>query len=74
MLDLKPAIVDVKRRSGAGGMSEQEYRVIADAVVRRSPCNVLVFGTGYDSELWMKCNARGQTVFLEDSEKVGRGR
>ena len=40
-------------------MSEQEYRVIANAVVRRSPCNVLVFGTGYDSELWMKCNVGG---------------
>lgn len=48
-------------------MSLAEYLHIVETVAERSPCNLLVFGVGNDSELWLEANHRGKTVFLEDS-------
>ena len=48
-------------------LSVAEYGLIADRVISRSPCNMLVFGVGRDSRLWTSINSRGKTVFLEDN-------
>lgn len=48
-------------------LSVKEYSTIAEEVVK-SPCNLLIFGVGKDSSLWMNLNAGGLTIFLEDNE------
>ncbi len=66
--ELSEMILEVKRRSGAGGMSVFEYSAVAKAILDEAPCRLLVFGAGYDSDLWIRCNIEGETVFVEDSE------
>lgn len=48
-------------------LSRDEYRYLAEIVAARSGCDLLVFGVGNDSKLWMHVNADGRTVFLESS-------
>ena len=58
-------------------LSASEYLHISETVSTRSPCNLLVFGVGNDSELWLAANRGGRTLFLEDSAEwiaVVRGR
>ncbi|XP_022734583.1 probable methyltransferase At1g27930 [Durio zibethinus] len=43
-----------------------EISVTFDVLKKRSPCNFLVFGLGYDSLMWTSLNPRGKTIFLED--------
>ena len=49
-----------------GQMSFEEYAYIYNLINLKNGCNVLVFGTGKDSELWSKANKNGKTIFLED--------
>lgn len=51
--------------SNPGQATFEEYRLVHDSVVSRSPCNMLVFGVGRDSSLWLTANREGTTVFLE---------
>lgn len=61
-------IAEVIRANAAGGqLNFDEYALIAEKVASRAPCNVLVFGVGNDSSLWMEVNKGGKTVFLEDN-------
>jgi hypothetical protein len=46
-----------------------EYKLVYDTLAARAPCNMLVFGVGRDSPLWMTTNAPGKTVFLENKER-----
>jgi glucuronoxylan 4-O-methyltransferase len=48
-------------------LSVNEYTAVAETILEKAPCNVLVFGVGRDSTLWMDCNRGGKTVFLEDN-------
>lgn len=48
-------------------LSEAEYGLIAQTVLDKTLCNMLVFGVGLDSNLWIKINSQGTTVFLEDN-------
>ncbi len=48
-------------------LSEAEYGLIAERLIDKTPCNMLVFGIGRDSNLWIKINDQGITVFLEDN-------
>lgn len=49
-------------------MKVPEYRLIAETILSRSPCNLLVFGVGNDSELWFLSNRNGTTLFVEDHQ------
>lgn len=49
-------------------LSVQEYSLIAETLLRKAPCNMLVFGVGMDSALWIRWNAGGTTLFLEDNK------
>lgn len=53
-------------RENPGQATYEEYKLVHDVVTRRAPCNVLVFGVGRDSTLWLDANDGGTTVFLED--------
>jgi hypothetical protein len=63
--DAIQALVD--RNPGQGTFGE--YKLVYDTLVARAPCNMLVFGVGRDSLLWMTTNAPGKTVFLESKER-----
>lgn len=43
-----------------------EYGIISGMLIQLSPCNLLIFGQGSDSELWSWLNRAGSTVFLEN--------
>ena len=60
------AIRDLVARN-PGQATVEEYQVVHETVVSRHPCNLLVFGAGRDSSLWIAANAGGTTVFLEDA-------
>ena len=55
--------------SNPGQASFEEYMLVHDLIMSKAPCNVLVFGVGRDSSLWIHANAGGTTVFLENSPK-----
>ncbi len=44
-------------------MSKEQYTHIANQLGNK---NFLVFGTGYDSDLWRLANLNGRTLFLEN--------
>ncbi|MEM7414643.1 MAG: hypothetical protein AAF389_04040 [Gemmatimonadota bacterium] len=46
-----------------------EYALVRDAVVRRAPCRMLVFGVGRDMSLWLDANRGGETYFVEDDAR-----
>lgn len=50
-------------------MTLQEYVKIASAIYARKPCFVLVYGLGKDSELYIRMNEGGVTVFVETDMK-----
>ncbi|CAH9113921.1 unnamed protein product [Cuscuta epithymum] len=51
----------------------EEISLTKTILQRRSPCNFLVFGLGFDSLLWKSLNHNGRTVFLEeDSQWIER--
>ena len=48
-------------------MSFDEYVYIYELIKSKSGCNLLIFGLGRDSELWLDVNKNGKTIFLEDN-------
>ena len=50
-----------------GQISFEEYCYMFEIIANKSGCNLLVFGLGKDSHMWMTCNQGGKTVFLEHS-------
>ncbi len=50
-------------------MTQSEYKEIYNCIIKKVPCNILIFGVGKDSKLWLSLNKNGKTVFLEDSKK-----
>lgn len=53
-------------RENPGQATYEEYKLVHDVLVERAPCNLLVFGVGRDSSLWLDANDDGRCVFLED--------
>lgn len=46
----------------------KEISVSLRVLNKKSPCNFLVFGLGYDSPMWATLNHGGRTVFLEEDK------
>lgn len=57
-------IRDLTRRN-PGQASFREYRYLYQTIGAAAPCELLVFGVGRDSSLWIEANRDGVTVFLE---------
>lgn len=52
-----------------GGLcSRKEYERIRKEIKSLSPCRLLVFGLGHDSE-WLASLNEGETIFVENSQK-----
>lgn len=49
-------------------LSRHEYLYLAKLIKNNAPCNLLVFGVGHDSDLWVKLNNNGKTIFLEHDD------
>uniref|UniRef100_J3M225 Uncharacterized protein n=2 Tax=Oryza brachyantha TaxID=4533 RepID=J3M225_ORYBR len=49
-------------------MSDTDIRAISAVLRARGPSNLLVFGLGAESPLWLALNHGGRTVFLEENE------
>ncbi|GJN26221.1 hypothetical protein PR202_gb14135 [Eleusine coracana subsp. coracana] len=49
-------------------MSDTDIRAISAVLRARAPCNLLVFGLGPESPLWLALNHGGRTVFLDENE------
>lgn len=52
-------------RTNPGQGSFEEYRYLREIIRRRSPCNLLVFGVGRDTGIWLEANRGGRTEFIE---------
>ena len=46
-------------------ITPEQLLMICDVLLQITPCNLLVFGVGYDTEFWIQNNRAGRTVFLE---------
>ncbi|XP_023764957.1 glucuronoxylan 4-O-methyltransferase 1 [Lactuca sativa] len=46
----------------------KEISVSLRVLLKKSPCNFLVFGLGFDSPMWATLNHGGRTVFLEEDK------
>ncbi len=55
--------------SNPGQMSFEEYNHIYKLIESKNGCNLLVFGLGRDSNLWLNANLGGCSVFLEDNQQ-----
>ncbi len=53
-------------RGNSQQLTASEYILILENLIKKAPCNILVFGVGKDSKLWVENNPLGKTVFLED--------
>ncbi len=52
-------------RDNPGQGSFEEYKHLRDLIRALSPCNLLVFGVGRDSAIWLAANQGGRTEFIE---------
>jgi len=52
-------------RSNPGQMHLEEYQHTRNAIRAQAPCNLLIFGVGKDSRIWLEANRGGRTDFVE---------
>lgn len=57
-------ISEVVEKTNGTQMTEEEYRYISSFLGNK---NFLVFGCGYDTNLWRYANRNGYTIFLESN-------
>jgi len=56
----------LRHRYGPIQLSTEEVEAVVDAIACWPGCRLLVFGTGYDTPLWLELNRGGRTAFIED--------
>tara|TARA_R100000008_G_scaffold65594_1_gene42553 strand:- start:295 stop:957 length:663 start_codon:yes stop_codon:yes gene_type:complete len=49
-------------------MSFEEYVYLYELITSKKGCNLLIFGLGRDSMMWLHSNTNGKTIFLEDNK------
>jgi len=59
--------ISFMRRYNKIQLSAEQLLAVSEAVKRKAPCKLLVFGLGNDSAFWAYLNRDGVTVFLEDN-------
>lgn len=59
-------IEEIFLKTNGEQMTKEEYAYISSFL---GNVNFLVFGTGYDSNLWRIANKNGKTIFLENNKK-----
>jgi hypothetical protein len=66
-LSTTPTYADLEElvRSNPGQGELPEYTCMLDTLRARAPCQLLIFGVGRDSALWLRANRGGRTVFIE---------
>uniref|UniRef100_A0A0V0HEF6 Putative glucuronoxylan 4-O-methyltransferase 3-like n=1 Tax=Solanum chacoense TaxID=4108 RepID=A0A0V0HEF6_SOLCH len=47
---------------------QDEISITLKVLEKKSPCNFLVFGLGFDSLMWSSFNHNGRTVFIEENK------
>ena len=62
------ATIQLMRLLNGIHLNSVELEPVIKSIKRRTPCNLLVFGLGNDSQFWASLNRRGRTIFLEDNE------
>jgi glucuronoxylan 4-O-methyltransferase len=50
-------------------LTAEQIAVILTHIRKRKGCNLLIFGLGNDSLLWLMANRQGQTIFIEDNPR-----
>ncbi|XP_010415866.1 PREDICTED: glucuronoxylan 4-O-methyltransferase 3 [Camelina sativa] len=69
---IPPSLADALIHYAASNVTPQqthsEISVTKKVLEKKSPCNFLVFGLGYDSLMWSTLNYGGRTIFLEENE------
>lgn len=69
---LSPATVETLLHYVTSNITPQqtydEISLTLRILTKKSPCNFLVFGLGYDSPMWATLNHGGRTVFLEEDQ------
>lgn len=66
-MELKEKIEQYIKVTGHGQLSREEINHMIN-IVKQKPINMLIFGTGYDSSIWVDVN-KGKTVFLEHQDR-----
>lgn len=64
--DLDERIVQLVRNNPQQ-MNVAQYSYLAKLILDHPGCNILIFGVGNDSSLYMDLNASGKVVFFEDN-------
>jgi hypothetical protein len=59
-------VVRLRNRHEGIQLRPAELIKIVHAIGKFERCNLLIFGLGNDSPLWVEANSQGRTVFLED--------
>ena len=62
------AVLTLLRRVLGFQLTADQAKLVIKAIRRHKNCSLLVFGLGYDSELWNAVNHKGHTLFLEDNK------
>lgn len=56
----------LKKFAAGATMEYEEYLLIYETILAKSPCKVLVFGQGSEAQLWIQGNRNGRTAFIDD--------
>ena len=69
--DPTATINELIAKVGQTQMAREHYVEIANTILSKPDVNILVYGTGHDSKLWIECarSVNSKVTFLEPSER-----